>query len=127
MRSKLLLLSIIVIAIAGFFLAGIDQYFSLAGARSLQADVLVWRAEQPLLLAAIMFAVYIAIAALSLPGAAVMTLLVGASFGLGWGLLIVSFASSLGATLAFLMTRYILRDSVQARFGDRLQTVNDGV
>ncbi len=127
MRSKLLLLSIIVIAIAGFFLAGIDQYFSLAGARSLQADVLVWRAEQPLLLAVIMFAVYIAIAALSLPGAAVMTLLVGASFGLGWGLLIVSFASSLGATLAFLMTRYILRDSVQARFGDRLQTVNDGV
>jgi pyruvate/2-oxoglutarate dehydrogenase complex dihydrolipoamide dehydrogenase (E3) component/uncharacterized membrane protein YdjX (TVP38/TMEM64 family) len=127
MKSKLLLLSLILVAIAGFFLVGIDQYFSLAGARSLQSEVLIWRAEQPVLLAAIMFLVYIAITALSLPGAAVMTLMVGASFGLGWGLLIVSFASTIGATLAFLMTRYILRDSVQSRFGDRLQTVNDGV
>ncbi len=127
MKTKLLLLTLVVIAIAGFFLAEIDQYFSLAGARSLQNDVLIWRADQPLALAALLFVVYVAIAALSLPGAAVMTLLVGASFGLGWGLLIVSFASSIGATLAFLMTRYILRDSVQARFGERLQTVNDGV
>ena len=127
MKTRIALLALLIIAVAGFFIADLDHYFSLAGARALQDEVLVWRTEQPLLLAAIMFVVYVAIAALSLPGAAVMTLLVGASFGLGWGLLIVSFASSIGATLAFLMTRYILRDSVQARFGERLQTINAGV
>ncbi|AMO69191.1 pyruvate/2-oxoglutarate dehydrogenase complex dihydrolipoamide dehydrogenase (E3) component [gamma proteobacterium BDW918] len=127
MKTRIALLALLIIAVAGFFIADLDHYFSLAGARALQGEVLVWRTEQPILLAAIMFVVYVAIAALSLPGAAVMTLLVGASFGLGWGLLIVSFASSVGATLAFLMTRYILRDSVQARFGERLQTINAGV
>jgi len=127
MKTRIALLALLIIAVAGFFIADLDHYFSLAGARALQGEVLVWRTEQPILLAAIMFVVYVAIAALSLPGAAVMTLLVGASFGLGWGLLIVSFASSIGATLAFLMTRYILRDSVQARFGERLQTINAGV
>ncbi len=127
MKTRIALLALLIIAVAGFFITDLDHYFSLAGARALQGEVLVWRTEQPILLAAIMFVVYVAIAALSLPGAAVMTLLVGASFGLGWGLLIVSFASSIGATLAFLMTRYILRDSVQARFGERLQTINAGV
>ena len=73
------------------------------------------------------FAVYVAVAALSIPGAAVLTLAGGAMFGLGLGLLVVSFASSLGALLAFLVARHLLRDAVQSRFGASLAPINDGV
>jgi pyruvate/2-oxoglutarate dehydrogenase complex dihydrolipoamide dehydrogenase (E3) component/uncharacterized membrane protein YdjX (TVP38/TMEM64 family) len=82
---------------------------------------------QPLGTAALFFAVYVAAAALSIPGALILTLAAGAMFGLGWGLLLVSFASSLGATLAFLAARYLLRDAIQARFGARLAPINEGV
>jgi len=127
MKTKILLLCLIVLGVVGFFAADVDRYLSLEGIKSVQAEIAALRLERPLVLAAGLFGAYVAIAALSLPGAAVMTLLVGASFGLGWGMLIASFASSVGATLAFLMTRYILRDSVQKRFGDRLKAINDGV
>ncbi|MBS0336588.1 MAG: FAD-dependent oxidoreductase, partial [Proteobacteria bacterium] len=73
------------------------------------------------------FATYVAVTGLSLPGAVIMTLAAGAIFGLVWGTLIVSFASSLGATLAFLAARFLLRDWVQARFGRQLAPVNEGV
>ena len=84
-------------------------------------------AAQPLATAAVFFAVYVGAAALSIPGAVVLTLAAGALFGLGWGLLLVSFASSLGALLAFLASRYLLRDALQARFGRALQPIDDGV
>ncbi len=73
------------------------------------------------------FGVYVAAAALSIPGALILTLAAGAMFGLGVGLVVVSFASSLGALLAFLAARYLLRDTIQARFGKRLAPINDGV
>jgi pyruvate/2-oxoglutarate dehydrogenase complex dihydrolipoamide dehydrogenase (E3) component/uncharacterized membrane protein YdjX (TVP38/TMEM64 family) len=82
---------------------------------------------QPLLTAAQFFAVYVAAAALSIPGAVILTLAAGAMFGLAWGLLLVSFASSAGALLAFLVARYLLRDTVEARFGKALAPVNEGV
>jgi uncharacterized membrane protein YdjX (TVP38/TMEM64 family) len=69
---------------------------------------------QPLATAAAFFAIYVAAAALSIPGALILTLAAGAMFGLGWGLLLVSFASSLGALLAFLVARYLLRDTIQS-------------
>lgn len=90
---------------------------------ALQAQVL----SAPLATAAVFFAVYVAAAALSIPGALILTLAAGAMFGLGWGLLLVSFASSLGALLAFLAARYLLRDGIQARFGKSLAPINDGV
>ena len=90
---------------------------------ALQAQVL----SAPLATAAVFFAIYVAAAALSIPGALILTLAAGAMFGLGWGLLLVSFASSLGALLAFLAARYLLRDSIQARFGKALAPINDGV
>ena len=83
--------------------------------------------EQPLLTGAIFFVVYVIATALSIPGAAALTLIGGAIFGLGWGLLLISFASSIGATLAFLMTRLLLKDWVQAKFGNYLTTINNGV
>jgi pyruvate/2-oxoglutarate dehydrogenase complex dihydrolipoamide dehydrogenase (E3) component/uncharacterized membrane protein YdjX (TVP38/TMEM64 family) len=82
---------------------------------------------QPLATATQFFAVYMAAAALSIPGAAILTLAAGAMFGLAWGLLLVSFASSVGALLAFLVARYLLRDAVEARFGKALAPINEGV
>ena len=82
---------------------------------------------QPLATVGLFFVVYVAAAALSIPGALILTLAGGAMFGLGLGLLIVSFASSLGALLAFLASRYLLRDGIQRRFGQRLAPINEGV
>jgi uncharacterized membrane protein YdjX (TVP38/TMEM64 family) len=127
MIKKIVFLSLIVAVVIAFFSLGFNEYLNLEGVKKLQLDLASWRTDQPLLLAMVLFASYVLITALSLPGAAVMTLLVGAVFGLGWGLVIASFASSIGATLAFLMTRYVLRDAVERRFGDRLKAINDGV
>jgi pyruvate/2-oxoglutarate dehydrogenase complex dihydrolipoamide dehydrogenase (E3) component/uncharacterized membrane protein YdjX (TVP38/TMEM64 family) len=113
--------------LALFFGLDLGRFLSLAAVKSSQADLQAWRAGQPLAAALIFFAGYVAVAALSLPGAAVMTLAAGALFGLGWGTLIVSFASSIGATLAFLAARWLLGGWVQSRFGDRLATLNAGI
>ena len=83
--------------------------------------------QRPLFTAAAYFVIYVAATALSFPGATVLTLAAGAMFGLGWGLLLVSFASSLGALLAFLAARYLLQGSVQARFGKLLAPINEGM
>lgn len=90
-------------------------------------DLQAWRMERPLLIAVLFFAAYVAVTALSLPLAAWMTLAAGALFGFGTGLLIVSFASTIGATLAFLAARYLLRDWVHERFGSRLDAVDAGI
>ncbi|GAA5315093.1 MAG: bifunctional TVP38/TMEM64 family protein/FAD-dependent oxidoreductase [Candidatus Pelagadaptatus aseana] len=83
--------------------------------------------EQPVVAGLLYFFIYVIVTAFSLPIAALMTLLGGALFGLGWGLLIISFASTIGATLAFLLARTLLRDWVQERFSRELKTINDGV
>jgi len=113
--------------LALFFGFDLGRFLSLAALQGHQADLQAWRAGQPLLAALLFFAVYVAVAALSLPGATVMTLAAGALFGLGWGTLIVSFASSIGATLAFLVARWLLGGWVQSRFGSRLTTLNAGI
>ncbi|MCB4366605.1 FAD-dependent oxidoreductase [Hydrogenophaga taeniospiralis] len=114
-------------AIVAFFTFDLNRYFSLDFLQQSQARFAELRAQQPLALALGYFAVYVAVTALSLPGATIVTLAGGAIFGLGWGLLIVSFASSIGATLAFLTSRFLLRDSVQTRFGQRLAEVDKGI
>ena len=124
---KLLLLVAVLMAIVAFFTFDLNRYFSLDFLQQSQARFAELRAQQPLALALGYFAVYVAVTALSLPGATIVTLAGGAIFGLGWGLLIVSFASSIGATLAFLTARFLLRDSVQARFGQRLAEVDKGI
>jgi uncharacterized membrane protein YdjX (TVP38/TMEM64 family) len=117
-RSRLLLLLTIAAAIAAFFLFDLGRYFTLAEVKARQAEFAAAVGARPLQSAAIFFAVYVLATALSLPGAAtVMTLLAGALFGLGWGVLLVSFASSVGATLAFLIGRTIARDWIMRRIG----------
>ena len=113
--------------IALFVYFDFGQYFSLAGLKSGIDRFHVLQAENPWRVGFIFFLVYVLSTALSLPGAAILTLAAGALFGLFWGTIIASFASTLGATLAFWVARYLLRDWVQDRFGKWLQPVNEGV
>ncbi|MBL8307114.1 MAG: FAD-dependent oxidoreductase [Rubrivivax sp.] len=119
--------ALVLVAVWAWQHFGLGDWLTLdrlkASRDALQARVLA----APVATAAVFFAVYVAAAALSIPGAVILTLAAGAMFGLGWGLLLVSFASSLGALLAFLVARYLLRDGIQARFGKALAPINDGV
>ena len=117
----------VVVLIVLFFAFDLHRFLSLEAIKERQADLDAWRTSQPLRAALVFFSIYVAVTALSLPGAAVLTLAGGAIFGLGWGTLIVSFAASIGATLAFLVSRWLLHDWVQQRFGQRLATLNEGV
>lgn len=125
--KKLLLLGALLVAVAAFFALGLQRHLHLDGLKSGLGQFAQWREAFPVRTALAFFGAYVLVAALSLPGAALMTLAGGALFGLGWGLLLVSFASSVGATLAFWTSRYLLRDWVQQRFGARLQTMHEGV
>jgi pyruvate/2-oxoglutarate dehydrogenase complex dihydrolipoamide dehydrogenase (E3) component/uncharacterized membrane protein YdjX (TVP38/TMEM64 family) len=126
-KSRLLVLAAIVALIAAFFALDLDRYFTLEFFRSQQAAIDAHVRARPVQAGLIFFLVYVAVTGLSLPGAAVMTLAGGAIFGLLWGTVIVSFASTLGATLAFLASRFLLRDWVQEKFGDKLKPINDGI
>ena len=126
-KKQGIILAVLVAAIGAFFVLDLGQYLNLAVLKGAQEQLQAQAQAQPLLASLGFFAVYVAVTALSLPGAALMTLAAGAIFGLGWGLLIVSFASSVGATLAFLVSRHLLRDSIQNRYGKSLKSINQGV
>lgn len=121
------LLVVLALLLSLFFAFDLERFLSLSTIKASQSDLQSWRAGQPLLAAVLFFVAYVTAAALSLPGAAVMTLAAGALFGLGWGALIVSFASTIGATLAFLASRWLLGCWVQSRFGERLAALNAGI
>jgi uncharacterized membrane protein YdjX (TVP38/TMEM64 family) len=116
MRKLIIFLLIFLISI--FFVLDLNSYMSF---QSLKSSL------GPVLTGLIFFLLYITVTSLSLPGAAAMTLASGALFGLLWGTIIVSFASSIGATFSFLVSRYLFRDSIQARFGNQLDTINNGI
>jgi pyruvate/2-oxoglutarate dehydrogenase complex dihydrolipoamide dehydrogenase (E3) component/uncharacterized membrane protein YdjX (TVP38/TMEM64 family) len=126
-RGRLLVLLAIAAAAAVFFAAGWHRYLSFENLKAQQAALQELRAAHPAATALLFFAAYVAMTGLSLPGATLLTLLAGALFGLLWGTVLVSFASSIGATLAFLVSRFLLRDWVQARHGGQLQAINRGV
>jgi len=125
--KKSLLILLVALLVSGFFLLDLQHVLTLDGLNASLDQFEALRTESPVLIGAAFFVLYVLAAMLSLPGAAVMTLAAGALFGLSWGLVIVSFASSLGALLAFLISRYVLRETVQSRFGDRLKSLNEGM
>jgi pyruvate/2-oxoglutarate dehydrogenase complex dihydrolipoamide dehydrogenase (E3) component/uncharacterized membrane protein YdjX (TVP38/TMEM64 family) len=125
--KKQLLLLVLAALLAAFFWFDLGRYLSFESIKSSQSDLNQWYNAQPLTFVAGYFAVYVLATALSFPGAVMLTLLGGAVFGVAWGTLIVSFASSMGATLAFLAARFLLRDRLEARFGSRLAEFNEGV
>jgi uncharacterized membrane protein YdjX (TVP38/TMEM64 family) len=127
MIKKLSLLLIAAAAIGLFFHFDLHQLLTLDGLKGSMDQFSNYKAQSPLLVIGGFFLLYVLVTALSLPGAAILTLAAGALFGLGEGLLIVSFASTIGATLAFLVSRYLLRDYIKQRFPERLNAIDAGV
>jgi uncharacterized membrane protein YdjX (TVP38/TMEM64 family) len=126
-RTKLSVLLALVLAVTAFFALGLQRYFSIDAFRAQRAVIDAYVDASPAKAGLLFFLAYVAITGLSLPGAAVMTLIAGALFGVVRGTIIVSFASAVGATIAFLASRFLLRDWVQRKFGERLRAIDAGV
>jgi pyruvate/2-oxoglutarate dehydrogenase complex dihydrolipoamide dehydrogenase (E3) component/uncharacterized membrane protein YdjX (TVP38/TMEM64 family) len=126
-RGRLVVLLLVVAAIAAFFVTGAHRYFTFEHIKAEQARLAARFHAHPAASVAVFFAVYVGVAALALPGAALLTLAAGAIFGFLWGVVIVSFASSIGATLSFLLSRFVLRDWVRQRYASRVQAVDRGI
>lgn len=127
MLKKLLILAALAAVMAAYFGFGLGQYLTFDGMKAAVAGWDAFYSENPAVVLAAFFLAYVAVTAASLPGAAIMTLAAGALFGLVVGTVLVSFASTLGAGLAFLSARYVLRDGLEARFGERLRSINAGM
>ena len=124
---KLIIAGLLLAAVGSFFALDLGRYLNLGFIKHSQSSFQAVFEARPVLVTLAFFGVYVAVTALSLPGATLMTLAAGAGFGLMLGTVVVSFASTLGATLAMLVARYLLQDSVQARFGRRLDEINKGI
>ncbi|WP_077730214.1 FAD-dependent oxidoreductase [Methylocaldum sp. 14B] len=121
-------LVIVLLSLAwAFFAFDLQRFFTLETLKAQQEAIAAYRTAHPFLAITIYGLLYVAVTGLSLPGAAVLTLAGGAVFGLLWGTVIVSFASTIGATLAFLASRFLFRDAVKARFGERLKAIDSGI
>ncbi len=127
MKRRLPLLVLLLAMIAAFFVLDGPQWFSFEVLRAHLAELQAFQQANPFQAAMLAGAVYVLVVSLSLPGAALLTLLCGALFGLWQGVLLVSFASTLGATMAFLATRWLFHDAVQRRFSRQLVAVNKGI
>lgn len=125
--SKIIVLALVATAIGLFFVLDLERYLTVAAIQAQLDGLRAWYADHPVLTQGLYFGLYVLITGLSLPGALAISLLGGALFGLVTGVLLISFASTLGATLAMLLSRFILRDAVQSRFGDKLATINRGI
>ena len=125
--QRLLIVAAIVVAVILFKVLGLGHYLTLDYLKASQDKFSQLYGENRFAVIAAYMAIYITVTALSLPGAAVMTLAGGAMFGFWIGFVVVSFASTIGATLACFVARFLLRDWVQNRFGDKLSTINNGI
>jgi len=124
--KKIVVVAVIAAAIAAWFYFGLGNYLQLDTLKQSMGELRAWYADNPMLAGLLYFALYVGVTALSVPGAAIMTLAGGALFGFWYALFLVSFASSIGATLAFLVSRLLLRDWVQEKFGRQLRAFNAG-
>ncbi len=127
MMKKVILALVLLGALVAYFVFDLGQILSLESFKASQADIVAAKDANPVLYISGFFLVYVAVTGLSIPGAAIMTLVAGALFGVLVGTIIVSFASTIGATLAFLSARFVLRDWVQGQFGERLRAIDDGL
>lgn len=125
--KKAILALVFIGAIVAYFVFDLGQYLSLENFKASQTEIIAAKDANPFLYIAGFFILYVAVTGLSIPGAAIMSLVAGALFGVVVGTIIVSFASTIGATLAFLSARFVLRDWVQGKFGERLRPINDGL
>jgi len=127
MIKKAILVLVLLGALVAYFVFDLGQILSLENFKASQAEIVAAKDANPVLYITGFFILYVAVTGLSIPGAAIMSLIAGALFGVLMGTIIVSFASTMGATLAFLSARFVLRDWVQGKFGERLRAIDDGL
>ena len=127
MMKKAILVLVLLGAIVAYFVFDLGQILSLENFKASQSEIVAAKDANPILYIAGFFILYVAVTGLSIPGAAIMSLVAGALFGVLVGTIIVSFASTIGATLAFLSARFVLRDWVQGKFGERLRAIDEGL
>ena len=125
-RKKLLVVVIVAIS-AGIGYSQSGDTLTLQNLATQEAQLRAWQQDHPLLVYGVALLIYVSVTGLSLPGATVLTLTCGWYFGFWRGVLLVSLASTAGATVAFLVSRFLLRDAVQRRFGERLATFNQSL
>lgn len=123
---KLGIFALVAIAAAVLY-SQFGSYLSLASLAEQETALREFQTQHPVLVFAIAFLIYVAVTGMSLPGAAALTLMYGWYFGFAEGLFLVSFASTAGATVAFLLSRYLFRDAIMSRFGDRLTKFNESL
>ncbi len=126
-KTRLLVLVLIAAGLLAFFASGAYRHFTFDHIKAQQATMENWHRTHPAESLAGFFLLYVAVTSLSIPGAAVLTLVAGAIFGVGAGVLVVSFAAALGATIAFLISRFVLRDWVRSRYGAQLERIDRGI
>ncbi|MFW7378101.1 MAG: TVP38/TMEM64 family protein [Oligoflexus sp.] len=122
--GKFLIVAVILAVVLAFFAFGWHEYLSLEQLKERREEFATYYENHTILTISIYLLLYIVVTALSLPGATIFTLAGGALFGLMTGTILVSFASTIGASLAFLVARYLLKDSIQTKFGDKLHSIN---
>jgi uncharacterized membrane protein YdjX (TVP38/TMEM64 family) len=127
MVKKAILVLVLIGATVAYLVFDLGQILSLENFKASQSEIVAAKDANPILYIAGFFILYVAVTGLSIPGAAIMSLVAGALFGVLVGTIIVSFASTIGATLAFLSARFVLRDWVQGKFGERLRAIDDGL
>ncbi len=127
MKIRVVVLAGIIALVLLFFVLDLGRFLTLEALQAQLATLRRWQSQSPLLFAMGFVGIYTSVAALCLPGGVLLTIASGALFGLLWGTVFVSVASSVGAMVAFLSSRFLLRDVVQARFGGRLAVINDGL
>jgi len=127
MKKKATLVLVLLGAIIAYFVFDLGAILSLENFKASQADIVAAKDANPVLYLSGFFILYVAVTGLSIPGAAIMSLIAGALFGVLMGTIIVSFASTIGATLAFLSARFVLLDWVQGKFGERLRAIDEGL
>ena len=125
--KQILLIGILIAFVVAFFQMGLHEFLTLEQIKTEQASIEAWVEEQPAEASVAYFLLYVVVTAVSLPGATVMTLVGGAVFGFWWGFFLVSFASTIGATLAMLVARFVLQEQVQRRFAQQLVALNRGI
>ena len=125
--KKIIIVAGLLIVVLLFFMFDLGQYLTLEYIKSQQQEIDQYYTDNRVLTMIGFFVLYVVITGASLPGAAILTLAGGAIFGLFTGLLLISFASTIGASIAFLVSRYLFRESVQSRFGSSLKSINDGI
>lgn len=123
-RQRLIILTMLLLVVALFFFSGLSKQVTLASLKANQEALSCFAGENHLAAAALFMALYVVQSALSLPGAAVLSLAAGAIFGTAFGTIYALTAATIGATIAFLVTRYLFHDAIQKKFGHRLATLN---